>query len=238
MATSGQTHQYSSKIDITHLSKQEEIKLFIPGTGLVLKQNRLGILPTIPQCNSKNSNTPQTPTDTYQNVTIDDLCSVKLDDSNSRKLIYEYKVSQHFPRYLQDLPIGSFGKTASQTFLPSIAPKNIICPSGMDSLSISEKTHTGQSQKMTKGCKHINHNPKKILDTKKREDNRKSNTLFLEDLNLTVNGGTTKLSLPKRHINCMGKIRPKCVHPSRPTVCHSLQMKNTVLSLIMEGVPL
>ncbi|XP_062935892.1 E3 ubiquitin-protein ligase ZSWIM2 [Cynocephalus volans] len=237
-AMNGQARQSVSNTGITHASKQEEPKLFIPGTGLVLKQNRFGILPSISQHHSEKLNTPQSSTDTYQNVTIDDLCTIKSDDSNLRKLMYEYKISQHFPRYLEDLPTGSFGKMSSQTFLPSIAHKNIVCPTGMESPCISEKYHFGQSQKMTKRCKHINHNPKTTLGTKIREDSRRSNTLFPEDLNLIVNWGTTKLSLSKRYNNCMGKIKQKCSHLSRPPASHCLNAKSTKLSLIMEGVQL
>ncbi|XP_008587650.1 PREDICTED: E3 ubiquitin-protein ligase ZSWIM2 [Galeopterus variegatus] len=214
-AVNGQARQSVSNTGIAHASKQEEPKLFIPGTGLVLKQNRFGILPSISQHHSEKLNTPQSSTDTY-----------------------EYKISQHFPRYLEDLPTGSFGKMSSQTFLPSIAHKNIVCPTGMESPCISEKYHFGQSQKMTKHCKQINHNPKTTLGTKIREDNRRSNTLFPEDLNLIVNWGTTKLSLSKRYNNCMGKIKQKCSHLSRPPVSHCLNAKSTKLSLIMEGVQL
>ncbi|XP_021558898.1 E3 ubiquitin-protein ligase ZSWIM2 [Neomonachus schauinslandi] len=237
-AVNGHTHQSISTTNITHLSKQEEPELFIPGTGLVLNQNRVGILPSIPQHNSEKLNTPESPTDTYQNITIDDLFSIKLDDSNSRKLIYEYKISQHFPRYLQDLPTGSFGKMSSQTFLPSIAHKNIICLTGMESPCISEKYHTGQSQKMAKDCKHINHNQKKTFGTRIREDKKRSNTLLPEDLNLIVNWGTTKISLSKRYNNCMGKTRQKCSNLSRKPESHPLNTKNPELSLILEGVQL
>ncbi|KAF3824302.1 hypothetical protein GH733_008587 [Mirounga leonina] len=237
-AVNGHTHQSISTTNITHLSKQEEPELFIPGTGLVLNQNRVGILPSIPQHNSEKLNTPESPTDTYQNITIDDLFSIKLDDSNSRKLIYEYKISQHFPRYLQDLPTGSFGKMSSQTFLPSIAHKNIICLTGMESPCISEKYHTGQSQKMAKDCKHINHNQKKTFGTRIREDKKRSSTLLPEDLNLIVNWGTTKISLSKRYNNCMGKTRQKCSNLSRKPESHPLNTKNPELSLILEGVQL
>ncbi|XP_012634931.2 E3 ubiquitin-protein ligase ZSWIM2 [Microcebus murinus] len=234
----GQTQQSVSNIDIIHPSKQEESELFIPGTGLILKQSRPGILPSILQRNSDKMNTPQSPADTHQNITIDDLCSIKFDDSNSRKSIYEYTISQHFPRYFQDLPTGSFGKMSSQTFLPSIDHKNIICHTGMETPCISEKYHTGQSQKMTKGCKRINQNLKKTLGTKIREDDRRSNNLLPEDLNLIANWGTTKLSMSKRHNNCMGKIRQKCTYLSRQPVFHSLNTKSTELSLILEGVRL
>lgn len=115
-----------SNTAISLLTKQEESGLFIPGTGLVLKQNRLGILPSIHQHNSAMLDTPQSSTDSHQNITIDDPhSSVKLDDSNLRKLIYEYKISQHFPRYLQDLPTRNVGRILSQTFFPSIAPKHV-----------------------------------------------------------------------------------------------------------------
>ncbi|XP_069325974.1 E3 ubiquitin-protein ligase ZSWIM2 [Eulemur rufifrons] len=234
----GQTQQSISNIDIIHPSKQEESELFIPGTGLILKQNRPGILPSISQHNSDKMNTPQSPTDTHQNITTDDLCSIKLDDSNSRKLIYEYKISQHFPRYFQDLPTESFRKISSQTFLPSIDQKNIICHTGMESPCISEKYHTGQSQKTTKAYKHINHNPKKTLGMKIREDDKRSNTLLPEDLNLIANWGTTKLSMSKRHNNYMGKIRQKCTHLSRQPMPPSLNTKSTELSLILKGVQL
>lgn len=110
---------------MSHPSKQEESRLFIPGTGLVLKQNRLGILPSIHQRNSATLNSPQSSADTSQNMTIDDPLSIKLDDSNLRKLIYEYKISQHFPRYLQDLPTRNVGRILSQTFFPSIAPNHV-----------------------------------------------------------------------------------------------------------------
>nr|XP_014710855.2 LOW QUALITY PROTEIN: E3 ubiquitin-protein ligase ZSWIM2 [Equus asinus] len=237
-AVNGHAHQSVSNTDITHLSKQQESELFIPGTGLVLKQNRLGILPGIPECNSEKLNTPQSPTDTYQNITVDDLFSIKLDDSNSRKLIYEYKISQHFPRYLQDLPSGSFGKISSQTFLPSIAHKNIICPAGMEIPCINEKYHTRQSQKMTKDCKRIKHNPKKTLGTKIRENNTRSNSFLPEDLNHIANWDTTKPNLSKRYNNCTGKIRQKCSHLSRRPISHPLNTKSTELSLILEGIQL
>uniref|UniRef100_A0A8C3W898 RING-type E3 ubiquitin transferase n=1 Tax=Catagonus wagneri TaxID=51154 RepID=A0A8C3W898_9CETA len=229
-SVNGHAHQSVSKADIPHLSKQEE--LFIPGTGLVLKQNRLGMLPSIPWRNSEKINTAQSPRGTYQNITIDDLYSIKLYDSNSRKSIYDYKISQHFPRYFYDLPTGSCGKTSPQTFFPSIHHKSITCLTGMENPCISKTHHTGQSQKMNKNCKCIVHNSRKILGTKIKEDNRKSSTLLPEDLNLTLNGGTTKLSLSKRYNHCKGKIRPKCSHLSRRPIFHPEQ------SLILEGVQL
>lgn len=231
----GHTHQSISNANISHLSKHEETELFIPGTGLVLKPNRLGILPSIPQHNSEKLNTPESPTDTSQNITIDDLFSIKLDDSNSRKLIYEYKISQHFPKYLQDSPTGPIGKTSSQTFLPSVAHKNIICPTAMESSCIEEKYHPSQSQKMAKDCKHINHNPKKTLGTRIKEDKR-SNTSLQEDLNLFVSWGTNKISLSERCNNCMRKIRQKC--NLSKAASHPLNTKSTELSLILEGVQL
>ncbi|XP_019610055.2 E3 ubiquitin-protein ligase ZSWIM2 [Rhinolophus sinicus] len=237
-AVNGHVHHSVSNTDTSHLSKQEEQGLFIPGIGLVLKQNRLGILPSIPQHNSEKLNTPQSSTDTCQNKAIDDLYSIKSDDSNSRKLIYEYKTSQHFPKYLQGLPTGSFGKISSQTFLPSIAYKNMICPSGLASPCINENYYTSQSQKMTKECKHINHNPKKKLDTKIREESRRTNTLPPEDLNLIVNWGTSKLSLSKTYNNSFGKIRPKYSHLSRRPRSHHLNTRSTELSLILQGVQL
>ncbi|KAM4868702.1 E3 ubiquitin-protein ligase ZSWIM2 [Urocitellus parryii] len=236
-AMNGQAHQSASNIDIAHLSKQEEPKLFVPGTGLVLKTNELRILPNISQCSFEKLNTLPSPIDTYQNITIDDLCSVKLSDSNSRKLIYKHKISQHFPSHLQDLPTGPFGEI-SQTFLPSIAKKNIMCPTRIESPCNNEKCHAGQNQKMAKSRKHITLDPKKTLGTKIREDNRKSNTLLPEDLNLIINWGKTKLSSPKRYNNCMGKIRKRCSHLSRQPVSRPLNTKSTELSLIMEGVQL
>ncbi|GAB5575812.1 E3 ubiquitin-protein ligase ZSWIM2 isoform X1 [Prionailurus iriomotensis] len=235
-AVNGHTHQSISNTNITHLSKQEEPELFIPGTGLVLKQNRLEILPSIPQHDSEKLNTPESPTDTYQNITIDDLFSIKLDDSNSRRLIYEYKISQHFPKYLQDSLTEHIGKMSSQAFLPSITNKNIICLTAMESPCISEKWHTSQSQKMAKDCKHINHNPKKTLGTRIK-DKKRSNTSLQEDLNLIVSWGTSKLSLSKRYSNYMRKVRQKCNLSRRP-VSHPLNTKSTELSLILEGVQL
>ncbi|XP_053763070.1 E3 ubiquitin-protein ligase ZSWIM2 isoform X3 [Panthera pardus] len=235
-AVNGHTHQSISNTNITHLSKQEEPELFIPGTGLVLKQNRLEILPSIPQHDSEKLNTPESPTDTYQNITIDDLFSIKLDDSNSRRLIYEYKISQHFPKYLQDSLTEHTGKMSSQAFLPSITNKNIICLTAMESPCISEKWHTSQSQKMAKDCKHINHNPKKTLGTRIK-DKKRSNTSLQEDLNLIVSWGTSKLSLSKRYSNYMRKVRQKCNLSRRP-ISHPLNTKSTELSLILEGVQL
>ncbi|XP_003791500.1 E3 ubiquitin-protein ligase ZSWIM2 [Otolemur garnettii] len=233
----GQNQQSALNIDITHSSKQEESQLFIPGTGLILKQNKPGILPSISQLNSKKLNKPQIPTNTCQNVTVEDLCSIQLDDSDSRKLLYKYKISQHFPRYFQDLPARSFGKTSSQTLLPPIGYKNILCPTGMESSHIREEYQTGQSQKKTTGCKRINHIPEKTLDMKIGEDKR-SNTLLSEDLNLTAIRGTTKLCLSKRYNNYIRKIRQKCSQLSRQTGSHSLNAKSTELSLMLEGVQL
>ncbi|XP_006864129.1 PREDICTED: E3 ubiquitin-protein ligase ZSWIM2 [Chrysochloris asiatica] len=230
-AVNGQAHHSVSKTDITHPSSQEP-QLFIPGTRLILKQNRLGILPSMLPGNSEKSNKPQSLTD--QNMIIDTLHSIEFGDSNSRNLTYEYKISRHFPRYLQDLPTRSVGKI-SQTCLPSIM-QNVTCPPRMGSPYTSG---TGQSQKMTKDSKHINHKSKKTLGTKITENNKKSNTLFPEDLNRIVNWGTTKLSLSKRYNNCMGKMRTKCNHLSRNPISHYLSTKSgTELSLIMEGVPL
>ncbi|XP_059248605.1 E3 ubiquitin-protein ligase ZSWIM2 [Mustela nigripes] len=237
-AVSGHTHPSVSNTNITHLSKQEELELFIPGTGLVIKRNRLRNLPRITQHNSEKFNTPESPTDTHQDIAIDDLFSNKLDDSNSRKLIYEYKISQHFPRYLQDLPTGPFGKMSSQTFLPAIADKNNMCPTGMETPHINEKYHTCQSQKMAKDCKHINHNPKKTSGARMREDKKRLDTLLPEDLNLITNWGTTKISLSKRYNNCMGKIRQKYSNLSRRPESHPLNIKSPELSFILEGVQL
>ncbi|KAG8520348.1 E3 ubiquitin-protein ligase ZSWIM2, partial [Galemys pyrenaicus] len=234
-AVNGHSYPPISSTAITHLSKEEEPELFIPGTRLVLKQNRHGILPRIPQCNSEKLSIPPSPTETYQNIKIDELNSIKSEDSNSRKLIYEYKIIQHFPRYLQDLPTRSNGKISSQTFLPSIAHKNIICPTGMESSCISEKLHSGQSPKMSKDCKS-NSKLKNKQDTKLKDDAKKSSTLLSEDLNLTVKWGTTNLSLAKRY-NCLGKVRQKC-HLSRKPVAHSLNTKSTEIALILEGVQL
>ncbi|XP_007957814.1 E3 ubiquitin-protein ligase ZSWIM2 [Orycteropus afer afer] len=223
-AMNGQAHQSVSDIDITHPSKQEP-QLFIPGTRLILQQNRLGILPSIPQGNSEKLNTPQSPTDAYQNIIADNVHSIELGDSNSRNVIYEYKISQHFPRYLQDLPTRSLGKISSQACLPSITPK-VVCSTRMAGPNISD---TGERQ-MTKDPN--NHIPKKTLSTEMRENISRSNTLLPEDLSLFVNWGTTKLSLSKRYNNCIGKMRQK-----RP-ISHPLSTKSNEISLIMEGVKL
>uniref|UniRef100_A0A8C6R7B1 RING-type E3 ubiquitin transferase n=2 Tax=Nannospalax galili TaxID=1026970 RepID=A0A8C6R7B1_NANGA len=236
-AMNGQGRQLPSNTDIAHLSKQEEPKLFIPGTGLILKQNRTGILPSIYQCNSKLLTAFQNPPDTYQDITVDDLYSVKLDNSDSRKLIYEYKSSQHFPRYVQDLSTRLCEKIPSQTFLPSLAHKNILCLTGRDSSYICEKYDTSQSQKTSTGCKHTCRNAKKTLCSKIKQDGR-SSISPPEGLNLTINWDMTKLSLSKRRNNFMGKVRQKCSHPPRQPSYHSLQTPSTTLSLIMEGVQL
>lgn len=232
----GQTHQLASNKDITHLSKQQEPKFFVPGTGLVLKQNRTGVLPSVPQCNSKTLTTLQNPSDDYQNITIDDLCSVKLDNSDSRKLVYGYKVSQHFPPYLEDPATGSFRQTPSQTFLPSLVPKSIICLPGRESPQVYEKYHTGQSQK-TRGCDHVSSNGKKSLGAKERQDKR-SSTLPTEGFNLPINWGTARLSLSKRHPNSTGKVRKKYSRPPRRPAHPASQTQSAALSLIMEGIQL
>lgn len=227
----GQTHQLASNKDIVSLPQQQEPKLFIPGTGLVLQQNRTGILPSVPQCNSKTLTTLQNPSDNYQNVTIDDLCSVKLDNSESRKLVYGYKVSQHFPTYPHDPATGSFGQIPSQTFLPSLAHKNITCLTGWKNQEICEKYHPGQSPKTTKSCEHVSYNSKKSLSPKVR-----SSALPPEDLNLPVNWGTAKLSLSKRHNSSTGKLRQRWSRPPRRPAQPPLQ--SAALSLIMEGIQL
>ncbi|KAM5280139.1 E3 ubiquitin-protein ligase ZSWIM2-like [Ctenodactylus gundi] len=204
-----QAYPFASQVNIALLTKQEETRLFIPGTSLTLKQNRLGILPDILQCNSKKLSLPESPTIPYQNITIDDLCSVKLEDSTSRRLIHECKINQHFPKYPQDLATRSFGKIASQTFLPCLTQKNTMCLTG-----ISEKYHTDQHQKMTKGSKHANHNRRKTLGTKIREDSRRPSTLLSEDLTLIVNG-VTRFNELEKYNNHMGKIRQNCSHPAR-----------------------
>ncbi|KAM6178514.1 E3 ubiquitin-protein ligase ZSWIM2 [Rhynchocyon petersi] len=232
-AVSGQAYQSASNTDITHSSKQEP-QLFIPGTKLFIKQNRLGIFPTIPQRSTEKLNTPQNPTDTYQNMVIDNIQSTELGHSNSRNLTYEYKINQHFPRYLQDLPAGSLGKT-TQTCFPSITQK-LRCPAKMGSSCISD---TGESQKMSKESKHIKHSPRKTLGTKIEENYEGSDTLLPEDLKFLVNWDTTKLSLSKRYNNCMVKMRQKCHHHLfRRPVSYPLNTRSTELSLIMEGVRL
>ncbi|XP_058520217.1 E3 ubiquitin-protein ligase ZSWIM2 isoform X2 [Ochotona princeps] len=198
-AKNGQAHQADSNIDITQASKQEEPELLIPCIGLILQQNRHGILPSIHQCNSEKVNTSQSPTDNCQNLTEDDaICSTKLDDSKSKKAIYECKISQHFPTYLQDLPTRPFGKIPYQTFLPSLAHKNIFCPTRMEPTGFSEKYPTNQNLKTTKTVKCIKHKPKKTLGTQIREENKRTGTLLPEDLSLTINWGITKLSLSER----------------------------------------
>lgn len=169
----GRGHRSIPNSEAAHPSKQEELGLFVPGTGLITKQNRAGILPSIHPHNSETSKTPQRPTDTQQNMTVGDLYSISVDDANSRRLIYEYKIRQHFPRYFHDLPTGSLGKIPSQTFLPSITRKNNACPPGTGSPWVS---NTGQSQKLIKGSQRINHNLKKILGANIREENRRPNT--------------------------------------------------------------
>ncbi|XP_028618913.1 E3 ubiquitin-protein ligase ZSWIM2 [Grammomys surdaster] len=233
-AVDGQTHQLTSNKDIARLSKQQEPKLFIPGVGLVLKQNRTGILPSIPQYNSKVLTTFQTPSDNYQNITMDDLCSVKLDNSDSRKLVFGYKISKKFPTYLQD---PDTGQIPSQTFLPSLPHKNIICLTGRESPRICEKDYTGQSQKTSRGHEHINHNTRRSLSTTLRQHKRAS-TLSTEDLNLTINWGTTKLNLPKKQNNSTGKVRQKYGRPPRRPAYPPLQTQSAALSLIMEGIQL
>lgn len=128
---------------------------------------------------------------------------------------------------------------SSQTFLPPIAHKSIICPTGMETPCINEKYYNSQSQKMARDCKHISHNPKKTFGNRIQEDKKRSNTLLPEDLNLIVNGGITKISLPKRCNNCMGRIRQKCSNLSRWPEYHPLNTKkNPELSFILEGVQL
>ncbi|KFO27949.1 E3 ubiquitin-protein ligase ZSWIM2 [Fukomys damarensis] len=234
-AVHGQAHPPASNIDITHLSKQEEPKLLIPGTGLILKQNRPGFLRSIPQSNSEKLNTLQGPTNVYQDITIDDLCSVKLDDSKSRKLLYEYKISQHFPRYLQDLPSGSLGKISSQIFLPSLAPKHAQCHTAMESPRGGQKYHSGLGQKVIRGFQHVHHNGERTRGTKVSEDSRGSNISLPEDLKLIVNGNITNLSVSKRCNNYMGKVRRKCYLSRQPV---SYASKSTAPSFIMEGVQL
>ncbi|XP_005373393.1 PREDICTED: E3 ubiquitin-protein ligase ZSWIM2 isoform X2 [Chinchilla lanigera] len=233
-AMDAQGYKPASRMNITHLSKQEELKFLVPGTRLILKQNRPEILPTIPQSNSEKLNTLQSPTNTYQDITIDDLCSVKLEGSNSRKLLCEHKISQHFPRYLQDLPTGPLGKISPQTFLPSIAQKSTSCHPETESFC-GPKRHSGLSQKVTK---HVSHKEKRMHSTTLRRDNRRSNILLPEELNLVVNGNVTNLSVSKRCNNYKGKIRPKCHHLSRQPVSYSSNTQSTALSLIMEGVRL
>ncbi|XP_021011125.1 E3 ubiquitin-protein ligase ZSWIM2 [Mus caroli] len=234
IATDGQPHQLASSKDIACLSKQQEPKLFIPGTGLVLKGKRTGILPSIPQYNSKVLTTLQNPSDNYQNITMDDLCSVKLDNSNSRKLVFGYKISKQFPTYLQN---PTTGQTPSQTFLPSLPHKNITCLTGRESPHIYEKDHIGQSQKTSRGYEHINYNTRKSLSSRLRQHNR-SSALSTEDLNLTINLDTTKLSLSKRQNNSIGKVRQKLGHPPRRPAYPPLQTQSAALSLIMQGIQL
>lgn len=169
----GRGHHSVPNSEVARLSKQEEPGLFIPGTGLALKQNRAGVLPSIHQRNSEKSKTPPRCTDTHQEMTLGDLYALNVDDANSRKLIYEYKIRQHFPRYFHDLPTGSFGKMPSQTFLPSITRKNNVRPPGTGRPRVND---AGQSQKLTEGSKRIHHNLKKILGTHVREENRRPDT--------------------------------------------------------------
>ncbi|XP_023568047.1 E3 ubiquitin-protein ligase ZSWIM2 isoform X2 [Octodon degus] len=236
-AMAGQACKPACSMDVTHLSKQEELNLLIPGTGLILKQNRPGMLPSIPQSSSEKLNTLHSPTNTYQDITIDDLCSVKLDDSNSRKLLYESKISQHFPRYLQDLPAGPLGKIPPQTFLPSIAHKNTSCLNETQS-PYDQKHQSALGPKVIKGFQPANHNRRRNRSTKLREDDRRATILHPEDLSLVVNGNPTNLSVFKRRNNYKGKIRPKGSHLARQPVCYSSNTESTTLSLIMEGVQL
>uniref|UniRef100_G1Q8Z8 Zinc finger SWIM-type containing 2 n=1 Tax=Myotis lucifugus TaxID=59463 RepID=G1Q8Z8_MYOLU len=225
-AVNGRGHCSVPNTEAAHPSKQEEPGLFVPGTGLVVKPNGAGTLPSIHQRNSETSKTPQRPTDTHLEVTRGDLYSMNVDDANSRRLIYEYKIRQHFPRYFHDLPTGSFGKIPSQTFLPSIARENNFCPPGTGGPRVNV---AGQSQKLTKGSQRINHNLKKILGANVREENRRPNTS--EDSDLTVSWGSTELGLSTRCDNCIGKLRNQCHHRSGRPVSHPLHQT-------LEGVQL
>lgn len=139
--------------------KQEDPALFIPGTGLALPQSRAGGLPAIHQRNSEKRKTPPHCTGAHGEVTSGDPRSLSADDADPRKLIYERKIRQHFPRFFQDLPTGPFGRTPSQTFLPSITRKNNVRPPGTGRPRIGDP---GQSQKPTTGSKRIHH-LKKVL---------------------------------------------------------------------------
>lgn len=217
----GHAHQSVSDTDYPH---QEEPELFIPGTGLILKQNRLGFLPHLPQHMSEKFNTIQNP---CHNIRINNLNSNKLEKSISEKLITEYNVSQHFPRYFQDLPTPSFEKKLSQPFLPPIVHKNTRYSTVMERPDINKNLHIDQSQKTVK---------KKTPSNNNREHSRKPNRL-LSDLNFTVNWGT-QLSSTKRNKNCLEKVRPKFGRLSKKPTYHSLNTNSSEISLTLEGVQL
>ncbi|XP_049628886.1 E3 ubiquitin-protein ligase ZSWIM2 [Suncus etruscus] len=216
----GHAHQSVSNTDYPH---QEEPELFIPGTGLILKQNRLGFLPHLPQHMPENLDTIQNP---YHNIRINNLNPNKLEESISEKLITEYNVSQHFPRYLQDLPTPSFGKMPSQPFLPPIVHKNTRYSTVTERPYINKNFHIDQSQKTVK----------KKTPGINREHSRKPNIL-LSDLNFTVNCGAQPSST-KRNKNCLERVRPKFGRLSKKPTYHSLNTNSSEISLKLEGVQL
>ncbi|XP_007529609.1 E3 ubiquitin-protein ligase ZSWIM2 [Erinaceus europaeus] len=224
-----------SNTDKSTMAKPEEAELFIPGTGLTLKENRLGALPSLPPCTSKMLSRPEAPPDAAQNMKTDDLNSAKLDDVHSRKSFYEYKIIQHFPRYLQDLPTRTLGKLSPQTLFPFLAQKNVQSPTGMKSLLISEKTPRSQNQ-MRKGDVHSN--LKKSFSSKVREDNRKLNTLPTGDLNLYIKGTTTELNFCNSRHDYIRKIQHKSDHLPRRSIRRPLNTNSTELSLMLKGVQL
>ncbi|XP_036293494.1 E3 ubiquitin-protein ligase ZSWIM2 [Pipistrellus kuhlii] len=162
-AVSGRGHHPAPDTEAAHPSKQEELGLFIPGTGLALPQSGAGGLPAIRQRDSEKPKTPPRCTDAQGEVPFGDPCSLSADDADPRKRIYECKIRQHFPRFFQDLPTGPCGKTPSQTFLPSITRKNNGRP---PRTGRPRNGDAGQSRKPTAGSKHIHHHLKKVLGTR------------------------------------------------------------------------
>ncbi|XP_074159011.1 E3 ubiquitin-protein ligase ZSWIM2 isoform X1 [Sminthopsis crassicaudata] len=216
----------------THLSKQIYPELFIPGTGLLLKESRPDYLPKKSKANLEKVNNHQD-SGLNENLTVDSPHSLQSSDPNSSKLIFDCKINHHFPTYLQDLSLNSSEKI-SQMFLPSITNTGIYAKSG-GPLVNGKLYHSEQKPKRNKECMD-DLTMKKILATKIRIDNESSNGTFPEDFHHMANWSTINPSSSKRETN-MGKIRRNHGLLSRRPISNALNTKTQELSLIMEGVP-
>ncbi|XP_072468701.1 E3 ubiquitin-protein ligase ZSWIM2 isoform X2 [Notamacropus eugenii] len=222
----------------THLSKQVYPELFIPGTGLLFKENKFDHLPERSKDNFERLNNHRDSTDLNGNVTVDSLHSLQSSDPDSSKFIFDYKINHHFPSFLQDSSLSATGKMSSQVFLPSITKTGIYAKPG--SPFVNRKLY--RPEQKPKGNREPrcmdNLTLKKILATKIRIDRENSDITFPGIFHHMANWDTTNPSSSKRENNIMGKIRRNHGLLSRRPISDTLNTEAQESSLIMEGVPL
>lgn len=137
--------------------------LFVPGTGLAPQRHGAGALPAIRRPGSGKPGAPGRPADARRKTPAGDPCPARADEADSRKLAYEGKIRQHFPRYFHDLPTAPLGETPPRAFLPSLARGHHARPPARDA---------GRSRRPSEGPRRVSRNLKGAPGARARDGDR------------------------------------------------------------------